>query len=535
MAADCEVEARLRIRLLVTATARSEAFPRTWKYSKPVSNFWHVGTVSMPTETFEIKKVCFGGRMVYVWPHSCNRLDCRLQGYRDSNPGRVFWEWFLHSGYPLSLHANTSSQVLLKYKIYVWMKYKFTLENNSQRNDKRQDVHPQGCQSHRLTHLNVGIPFFFGNSYDKGCSGGHTCRGALTLIAFFDVVVKYQLEAGRNEAGIRYKVLIQAWTRDYVLVLKASFRGYPLEGKVITLPSGYKGIVVQETLKRQVEGSERNVHLTHTFKSLTFWNWDRTPSRNDPFIAAFDWIDLANAGCEPLSLTLDVILYKPEMRLKTRHHSLECTSVVRHNTRTTNAGTAKPAVEKKNRIDRIQEGSPIKVFTTNSHTEPWPRNGPHPLEGINSAMEYATGMIATTNDKRRTNMKSEFDRDTRTPTQSITDCQTVSINKVIINTDSLTYRVWTGLMDGLMKIMITSNQRKISWFNVHLRDRASWQHERRGLLKGDELCYCNASVWMFDASVVKYLQQPKSNQPTRISPGVPASDVTSWQALLAFG
>ncbi|CAG2054926.1 unnamed protein product [Timema podura] len=83
------------------------------------------------------------------------------------------------------------------------------------------------------------------------------------------------------------------------LVLKASFRGYPLEGKVITLPSGYKGIVVQESLKRQVEGVERNVHLTHTFKSLTFWNWDRTPSRNDAFIAAFDWIDLANALHSP--------------------------------------------------------------------------------------------------------------------------------------------------------------------------------------------------------------------------------------------
>nr|CAD7261531.1 unnamed protein product [Timema shepardi] len=198
--------------------------------------------------------------------------------------------------YPNKTLMKTFGQILLKCKIYVWVKYKFTLENNSQRNAKRQDVHPQGCQSHRLTHLNVGIPSSFGNSYDKGCS-----------------------------------------------VLKASFRGYPLEGKVITLPTGYKGIVVQETLKRQVEGAERNVHLTHTFKSLTFWNWDRTPSRNDPFIAAFDWIDLANA---------------------TRHYCK------RHNTRTTNAGTAKPAVEKKNRIDRIQEGSPIKVFTTNSHTEP---------------------------------------------------------------------------------------------------------------------------------------------------------------------
>nr|CAD7198245.1 unnamed protein product [Timema douglasi] len=312
--------------------------------------------------------------------------------------------------YPNKTLMKTSGQVLLKYKIYVWMKYKFTLENNSQRNAKRQDVHPQGCQSHRLTHLNVGIPSSFENSYDKGCSGGQSRRLGLNTDATALVIVKYRhTTLYEYMLSIKCRLIQLLSCLSYVLVLKASFRGYPLEGKVITLPSGYKGIVVQETLKRQVEGAERNVHLTHTFKSLTFWNWDRTPSRNDPFIAAFDWIDLANA---------------------------------RHNTRTTNAGTAKPAVEKKNRIDRIQEGSPIKVFTTNSHTEPWPRNGPHPLEGINSAMEYATGMIATTNDNRRTNIKREFDRDTR----------------------------------------------------------------------------------------VKYLQQPKSNQPTRISPGVPANDVASGQA-----
>nr|CAD7443168.1 unnamed protein product [Timema bartmani] len=208
-------------------------------------------------------------------------------------------------------------------------------------------------------------------------------------------------------------------------VLKASFRGYPLEGKVITLPSGYKGIVVQESLKRQVEGVERNVHLTHTFKSLTFWNWDRTPSRNDAFIAAFDWIDLANA------------LHSPCDTIVTRAVESELESNLKHRNKVRLIEMCEKGRQQFHCLRLLwvvlgqrPKGSPIKVFTTSSHTEPWPRNGPHPLEGINSAMEYATGTIATTNDKRRTNIKSEFDRDTR-PT----------VLKVVGETDSSTDRV----------------------------------------------------------------------------------------------
>ncbi|XP_076176414.1 ribonuclease H2 subunit C isoform X2 [Ptiloglossa arizonensis] len=53
----------------------------------------------------------------------------------------------------------------------------------------------------------------------------------------------------------------------------SSFRGYPLQGKKITIPSGYKG----------------------TFSYFTYWNYDKLPSKNDALVAAIDWIDIAEA------------------------------------------------------------------------------------------------------------------------------------------------------------------------------------------------------------------------------------------------
>nr|CAD7457502.1 unnamed protein product [Timema tahoe] len=294
----------------------------------------------------------------------------------------------------------------------------------------------------------------------KTCFGGRMVYGLTLAIDF---------TADYRDTGIRIPVGCSG-------ILKASFRGYPLEGKVITLPSGYKGIVVQESLKRQVEGVERNVHLTHTFKSLTFWNWDRTPSRNDAFIAAFDWIDLANALHSPCDTivtraveseleSLCALLlvrvvhictsYSNELRMRKVEFKESVPTCVwkeigKQFWKSTRQGFElrspchrQSSLHKNDALDHVtieacerqclnvfREGSPIKVFTTSSHTEPWPRNGPHPLEGINSAMEYATGTIATTNDKRRTNIKSEFDRDTR-PT----------VLKVVGETDSKTDRV----------------------------------------------------------------------------------------------
>ena len=77
--------------------------------------------------------------------------------------------------------------------------------------------------------------------------------------------------------------------------MSASFRGYPLKGQVLSLPEGYRGIVLQETIKPLSETAERNLHVTHSFKSFTYWNWDKTPSKNDLLLSALDWIEVSEA------------------------------------------------------------------------------------------------------------------------------------------------------------------------------------------------------------------------------------------------
>lgn len=76
--------------------------------------------------------------------------------------------------------------------------------------------------------------------------------------------------------------------------LIASFRGYPLNGHIVNLPEGYKGLILKETAK-PVSGNERTFHVTHTFQNITYWNWDKIPSKDDAFLSALDWVDIAEA------------------------------------------------------------------------------------------------------------------------------------------------------------------------------------------------------------------------------------------------
>lgn len=86
-------------------------------------------------------------------------------------------------------------------------------------------------------------------------------------------------------------------TGNYLLfsVLKASFRGYPLNGKEIQLPEGYTGAVLHESVKPSTDKDDRKFYMIHDFKSFTYWNWNKKPSKNDTFIQALDWIDIAEA------------------------------------------------------------------------------------------------------------------------------------------------------------------------------------------------------------------------------------------------
>lgn len=84
--------------------------------------------------------------------------------------------------------------------------------------------------------------------------------------------------------------------------LTASFRGRPLNGTNITLPKGYAGVVFHESIAPFSENEERRFHIIHNFDSLVYWNFDRTPSQNDKFLQAINWIDIAEVVSKKINL-----------------------------------------------------------------------------------------------------------------------------------------------------------------------------------------------------------------------------------------
>lgn len=81
----------------------------------------------------------------------------------------------------------------------------------------------------------------------------------------------------------------------YISVLHNSFRGYPLQGKIYNIPEVYEGLILHESNKTLSEDTDRNLHLKGAFNKITYWNWDKVPSKNDAFDQALDWIDIAEA------------------------------------------------------------------------------------------------------------------------------------------------------------------------------------------------------------------------------------------------
>ncbi|KAG5896067.1 hypothetical protein JTB14_006856, partial [Gonioctena quinquepunctata] len=83
--------------------------------------------------------------------------------------------------------------------------------------------------------------------------------------------------------------------------LKASFRGYPLQGKKIELPDEYVGLVLHESVRPETEKDERKFYIVNKFADITYWNWERKPSKHDAFIKALDWIDIADELHRPVT------------------------------------------------------------------------------------------------------------------------------------------------------------------------------------------------------------------------------------------
>uniref|UniRef100_A0A182MP76 Uncharacterized protein n=1 Tax=Anopheles culicifacies TaxID=139723 RepID=A0A182MP76_9DIPT len=97
--------------------------------------------------------------------------------------------------------------------------------------------------------------------------------------------------------------------------LRNALRGYPLQGKVSTLPEGYTGVMFQETKKPLSADDDRTLTFAGAFRDFTYWNYDRNPSRNDPLAKALTWLQLS----EVLHDDADEVEGKQTGKIKNEH------------------------------------------------------------------------------------------------------------------------------------------------------------------------------------------------------------------------
>ncbi|XP_068627367.1 ribonuclease H2 subunit C [Battus philenor] len=77
--------------------------------------------------------------------------------------------------------------------------------------------------------------------------------------------------------------------------LTGTFRGRPLDGVKMSLPTGYRALWITEAKKPLADDADRRFQVAGGFKEIVYWNWDKKPSKNDNIVKAFDWIDIADA------------------------------------------------------------------------------------------------------------------------------------------------------------------------------------------------------------------------------------------------
>lgn len=80
----------------------------------------------------------------------------------------------------------------------------------------------------------------------------------------------------------------------------ATFRGRELAGREVSLPAGFRGVVLREQQRVSTDLEDRHVTVTGTFDKLQYWNLETVPSANDKFVQALQWIDIAAALHQPV-------------------------------------------------------------------------------------------------------------------------------------------------------------------------------------------------------------------------------------------
>lgn len=93
---------------------------------------------------------------------------------------------------------------------------------------------------------------------------------------------------------------VQAHNVDTTDLWHATFRGKPLTGVRLGMPNGYVGVLCNGNNSEGDQNQDyvSDVNLTAecgVTQNMMYWNWDRVPTREDPLLAAFDWVRVSEA------------------------------------------------------------------------------------------------------------------------------------------------------------------------------------------------------------------------------------------------
>merc|ERR1712080_793582 len=103
-----------------------------------------------------------------------------------------------------------------------------------------------------------------------------------------------------GDANVKQYFNVKSGEKGELAELKASFRGRPLVGKEVELPSGYQGFVVNKKRDTFSDQQDQTLYIEKKFDKFTCWNLEDPPSSNDPLLKGFDWMEVANVLHAPL-------------------------------------------------------------------------------------------------------------------------------------------------------------------------------------------------------------------------------------------
>lgn len=81
----------------------------------------------------------------------------------------------------------------------------------------------------------------------------------------------------------------------------STFRGRELRGRTLSVPDGFKGIILQEPNRPFIEDHDRSLRISGQFDEFTYWNLQTPPSEQDKIARALQWAKLSSVIHSPVS------------------------------------------------------------------------------------------------------------------------------------------------------------------------------------------------------------------------------------------